>query len=277
MTATDDTQPLHHSGRTIRAEMRTTASPHQVWTAWTDPDGISAWFTDRAAGAPTVGSTFTWFWDEMGMEQPFEVVVSDFERRFAMTLEVPGHGLAVIEVQIAKEGGATVLRLINSGFNQDADFDEEYRGMESGWSMALASLKHYLEHHAGKSRTCFMVMRTGHFDFADVIPFHRTEDGLARWLTESGAPGDDVGSQVSLQLQGGGSLTGSVLARTDRETALSWEELSAVVELKAFSCGPAGQALALRVSAWDLDAARATATRTQLQAALGRLAMALGV
>jgi len=273
---TADSHDLQHTGRTIRAEMRTTADAHAVWSAWTDPASLSAWFTDGAEGAPVVGSTFKWIWEEMGMVQPFEVVAADPDRRFALAMEVPGHGLGVVEVLIEQDGGETVMRLINSGFREDAEFDDEYEGVVSGWSMALGALKHYLEHHAGKPRRGFMVMRTGEFEFSDVIPFHRTEAGLARWLTTSGEPGA-AGTPVSLQLQDGGALTGTVLARTKWETALSWDELSAVLELKAFSCGPAGRAIGVRVSAWGLDEAAAAELRARLEAALDRLAAAMGL
>ena len=39
-------------GRRIEAEIRTTATPEEVWKAWTDPSGISSWFTDDARRIP---------------------------------------------------------------------------------------------------------------------------------------------------------------------------------------------------------------------------------
>jgi hypothetical protein len=45
-----------------------------------------------------------------------------------------------------------VLRLVHSGFGADADWDDEYQGVENGWTFELRSLRHYLERHPGRKR-----------------------------------------------------------------------------------------------------------------------------
>jgi uncharacterized protein YndB with AHSA1/START domain len=59
-----------HEGRQIRAQVRTRATPQQVWDAWTDPEKIAHWFVDRASGKPVVGSIFTWVFEKFGYEIP---------------------------------------------------------------------------------------------------------------------------------------------------------------------------------------------------------------
>ena len=48
--------------------------------------------------------------------------------------------------------GATVLRLVHSGFGSGSPWDEEYDGISWGWLKELRSLRHYLEYHHGQSR-----------------------------------------------------------------------------------------------------------------------------
>jgi hypothetical protein len=55
---------------------------------------------------------------------------------------------------------------------------------------------------------------------------------------------------VKLELIGGRTLTGRVLARSSREVIVGWDELEGTLELKAFPLGPHGRALALRAASW---------------------------
>jgi len=103
--------------------------------------------------------------------------------------------------------------------------------------MALALLKHYLENYYGSPRNSFFAMRPAAFSFERVIPFHRTATGLKKWLTTSGELGG-IAEALALPLQEGCRISGRVLAKTKRETALSWKEIRGALELKAFSMGP---------------------------------------
>ncbi|MFQ5695620.1 MAG: SRPBCC domain-containing protein, partial [Terriglobia bacterium] len=58
-----------------------------------------------------------------------------------------------IDYFIEGRGGKTVLRLVHSGFDTGADWEDEY--MESykrGWPFMLENLRHYLERHRGTPR-----------------------------------------------------------------------------------------------------------------------------
>jgi len=53
----------------------------------------------------------------------------------------------VVEFTIeAKSGGKTILRLVNSGFGDDASFDAELESVSGAWPLFLALLKHGVEH-----------------------------------------------------------------------------------------------------------------------------------
>ena len=52
-------EKLQHQGRSMELEIRTTASPDEVWNAWADPSKIAQWFVDRAEGWAHKGEVAT--------------------------------------------------------------------------------------------------------------------------------------------------------------------------------------------------------------------------
>ena len=100
-------------------------------------------------------------------------------------------------------------------------------------------------------------------------------EGLGRWLTE-GPPGIRRDGRFQLRLKGGRTLTGSVLALTDHEVAVSWHEVDGILEFKAFGAGPDARVLGLRAITWSDDEEMVGALRPQLEAAVDRLVAGLG-
>ncbi len=274
MTDKPENKPIEHIGRIIRAEIRTKATPQQAYEAWADPEKIAHWFPDRAEGKAEPGATITWIFDKFNYRIPYEVLIAQPAEKFAIRWNpAPGMNAGILEVTISKEGGETVIRLVNSGFREGAEWNDEFEGTDSGWRMALALLKHYLENYFGISRASFLVMHPAEFSFDQVVPMHRTEAGLKKWLTKRGDYGE-VGESYSLELQEGGKASGRVLAKTNRETTLSWDEIHGVLELKAFSMGPQ-KILCVRGCGWGLSAEKAKEREGQMERAVDRLASAL--
>jgi uncharacterized protein YndB with AHSA1/START domain len=267
-----------HRGRQLVVEMRTRATPEQVYEAWADPEKIAHWFVDRARGKAEVGEIFTWIFEKFGYEIPYEVVAAEPGRRFALGGEAPKSGPFLLEVTIAREGGETVVTLVNSGFLDGSQWDEEFEGIVSGWTSGLALLKHYLENYPGRPKTTILVMQPAAVEFSNLLPFYATAEGLGRWLTTSASisGGGAVGDACALRLPAGESLTGRVLAKTKWETAFSWEEVDGVLELKAFRFPGTGPMVAARVVSWNLTPERAAEIERRLQEALGKLAALVG-
>jgi uncharacterized protein YndB with AHSA1/START domain len=260
-----------HRGRRLEVEMRTRATPEEVWDAWTDPEKIAHWFVDRARGKPEVGTTFTWIFEKFGYEIPYEVVAAEPGKRFALGGEIPGRGPFLLEVTIARDGGETVVTLVNSGFLDGSQWDEEYEGVVSGWINALAVLKHSLENYPGRPKQTLLVMEQADYDAERLLPFYATADGLDRWLTTSASIGGP-GERCALRLSDGRSLTGTVLSKTAWEMMLSCAEIDGVLELKGFRFG-AGRVVAARILSWGRPLS--SDWEPMLQAALQRLAGAL--
>jgi uncharacterized protein YndB with AHSA1/START domain len=263
-----------HRGRQLTARIRTRATPEEVWEAWTDPEKIAHWFVDRARGRPEVGSTFTWIFEKFGYEIPYEVVVAEPGRRFALGGEAPGSGPFLLEVSITKDAGETLVTLVNSGFLDGAEWDEEFEGIVSGWTNALAVLKHYLENYRGRPKTSLLVMRPAVYEYNRLLPYYATPEGLDRWLTTSASIGS-LGEPCALDLPGGGSLTGRMISKTRWEVALSWEELDGVLELKGFRFAGAGKVVGARVLSWNMPQGEAPEIERRLGTALERLSTAL--
>ena len=137
----------------------------------------------------------------------------------------------LMEITITQEGGSTVIRLVNSGFSEDAAFDDEYGGVVSGWQMALATMKHWLEQYPEGQRTHRIVIRPATYTFDQLRPLFQTADGRRQWLVPL-VPEDAL-----------------MLTDTGREVLLAWNHRQAVLGLKAFAMGPQS-VVALDFSTW---------------------------
>ena len=273
-----------HVGPVVEKEIGIDATPEDVWDAWAEPEGIARWFVDRAEGRMEAGATVTWIFETFGYRLPIEVYEAVRGRTLVFGGEPPDRPPALQEVHVRQEGGSTLLRLANSGFLEG---DEEgFAGVDSGWEMALATLKHQLERYPGRSRLHHFVMRPARFEYEDVVPLFTTAEGLDRWLATGvevapapAEPGSRVTVPASDELPAG--LRGEVLARTPWEVLLSWPEQDGVLGLKAFKMGPE-RAVALDFSSWPEKGAEAGVgeavgeeLRTALDRAVERLAAAV--
>lgn len=247
---------LGHKGRQVEAEMRTAATPGQVYAAWADPERVAQWFVDKAAGEAKPGATVTWTFEKFNFSVPYTVLAADAGERFAIGFSSPEKS-GICEVNIAREGGETVLRLVNSGFKDGAEWEDEYQGVNSGWQCALAVLKHYLENYYGRPKRQALAVRQFRLGVAELQPWFREPGRHVRWLT---GPISEA-------------LVGELLCDSGRELAYAWPQREAVFELKAF-WEKEGKAMAgLRVLSWASDPQ--PDLENELAAAVERLAAAI--
>src|SRR2546428_4509273 len=131
-------------------------------------------------------------------------------------------GVVVWEIDVAREGGQTVVKVVCSGFGEGAAWDELYEGMKGGQPGLMKAVKHYLDEHFGERRRVVSVMR----ETARPAETSRflTEPFLTRWLAqeaEVGRPGD----KARLVLRGGGTWTGIVNTAAEGVLDMSCEEI----------------------------------------------------
>jgi uncharacterized protein YndB with AHSA1/START domain len=263
-----------HEGRMMELELRTTATPEQVYAAWADPARLSQWFTDGARGDAKPGSTMYWIFEKFG-EIPYEVVDAVPGKLLALGGELPGRPPFLLEIIIEQQGGETVMRLVNSGFLGGGKWDEEYEGVSSGWEMSFALLRYYLERHFGEPKKTFLVIEPAACPPGEMLRWYTDPELLGEWLA-AGSAGvqapSEVGRPVRIQLAAGGrTIEGETLAVTRREVAFSWMAEDVVLELKAFMMGP-NPVVSVRGTGWRPDPERFAVIEREMDAALKRLA-----
>jgi uncharacterized protein YndB with AHSA1/START domain len=249
-----------HHGRIIDTGIRIKTTPQRAWEAWADPQQIANWFVDRAEGIAAPGEVMTWFFDTFNYRLPVPIVEAIPGETFVTgSGDQPGPQELpyLMEITITQEGGTTVLRLVNSGFSHDAKFDDEFEGVVSGWKMALATMKYWLEHYDRTQRTHRLAIEPANYTWESLRPLFGTAEGRRAWL-EPLLPADT-----------------QALVATGREALLAWPDQDAVLGLKAFRIGPQS-VVALDFSSWTADPARHQNISAELHAALVRLKTVLG-
>jgi hypothetical protein len=161
-----------------------------------------------------------------------------------------------MEITITRDGGTTLVRLVNSGFSPDAAFDDEFEGVVSGWKMALATMKHWLEQHDGARRSHELVIEPVAFTWERLRPLFNTAGGRRQWLEPMLAADAET------------------LVDSGREVLLAWPARRGVLGLKAFRMGPQ-TVVALDFSAWGTQSGTEDIP-AELQGALLRLKGAIG-
>ena len=142
--------------QTRKADERITiaATAEAVWRALTDLQEMTRWFP-LEAGANADGTAWMGWRDQFRFSGRVEAAEKERYLRtvpvFAPGMEPPVKMATEFYLEAA-QGGATTVRVVQSGFLADARWDEEYDGTRRGWQFQMRSLKHYLEQHAGVPR-----------------------------------------------------------------------------------------------------------------------------
>jgi uncharacterized protein YndB with AHSA1/START domain len=142
--------------RRLEKHLGLDAPPEQVWEAIATGPGIATWFVPhrvepREGGAveqdyggafTTTGRVTAW---EPGhrfaygaFEQPEDGRPDDQRPEYAYEFLIEG-----------RAGGGTVLRFVQSGFLDGAEWDDEYDSFDAGWDLFFDNLRGYLRHFAG--------------------------------------------------------------------------------------------------------------------------------
>jgi uncharacterized protein YndB with AHSA1/START domain len=225
-----------HQGRSIRTDVRIEAPVEDVWEAWADPDKIAGWFVDRAKTRAEDGAVVVWEWAPFRFALSQKVLAAKAPERLVLQAQ-PG---ALIEIVLERDGGATVLTLVNSGFLDGAEWEEPFQGVVSGWVLALALLKEYVEHHYGQTKRQFM----------HLLPAPTEPMRTKKWFAES----PDLEALLARE---GKELRTRTLAETGRELSFISSD-GIVVELKAFAggvMGPGPSMFGIRATTWGDNAA----------------------
>ncbi|GAY10295.1 SRPBCC domain-containing protein [Pseudonocardia sp. N23] len=195
--------------RELRREIELDATPEQVWEAIATGPGIATWFVphrveEREGG--TMSADFGGGFADTGRVTAWEPL-----RRFASgTAEPPADGRPDYACEFlveTRDGGGTVLRFVQSGFLDGADWDGEYGSFDAGWALFLFNLQQYLAHFAGLPVANVVTMAWADGGASTLWPVLRTGLGL------DGPPA--VGDTITLSPEGIVPITGIVDVSTD--------------------------------------------------------------
>ena len=166
--------------REARGEIEIDAPVEAVWRALTEARELERWFPLEAEVEPGPGGRIRMSWgneyDEwMGIE------VWDPPTHLRTSWGWGEGPTQVTDYHLEAEGGRTRLRVVTSGFPDDATWDDMVEGTRLGWLFELRQLKHYLESHAGRDRRAVFLRRR--------VPLPRSEawarlEGLGRETLE---------------------------------------------------------------------------------------------
>lgn len=154
---TDATTKGSPETRTLTVEREVDATPEAVWDAITTGEGLKQWFPLDARVEPGEGGSVWLSWGP-GMEAQAPITLWDAPKRFQWT-ESHGEDPSGRPIKIAvdfhvegREGGSTVVRVVQSGLSAGSEWDEMYDALKDGWTYFLFNLAFYLARHAGKER-----------------------------------------------------------------------------------------------------------------------------
>ncbi len=135
------------------------ATPEQVFRAITEPEWIAKWFAPYARVDARVGGEYLIAWSPAMEGVPSIITALDPYTHFGVVKErsfaYSGQGKPV-ETGVARKiavdyyidaigDGMTRLRLVQSGFGDEAPWDDEFTSTKSGWAMFVQKLKEVLE------------------------------------------------------------------------------------------------------------------------------------
>ncbi len=258
-----------HAGRAIEVAVMTRATAERVWQCWTDPARVVEWFADRVTGSLEEGG-FSWHFDRLGSAMTYRVIaMTPGEHLLLESAEAPGTRL---EIVIAPQGDSTMVQIIHSGFTDVPGPDPDYVAVEAGWRIALSILRYYAEFHFGQSRECFYVVRPARFSLSRLATLYHDPLGLQEWLVDGGSLGT-LGGRVHLALKSGEILRGDMLADTDVELAMAWDEIAGVLQFRTCSLpdDTGSRAVYLLGWGWGLSAERARIIQESMTEAVDRL------
>ena len=133
--------------RRIVKEFEIAASVDAVWKALTDGHELTKWFPLEARVTGGLGGTIFLSWGP-DCEGEADIVAWEPGKKFAWR-----EPMALNEWTIEARGGKTLVRLVQSGFAGEADWENEYFDSTNyGWSFMLASLRLMLEKHPHEER-----------------------------------------------------------------------------------------------------------------------------
>lgn len=257
----------------IQRSIETGAFPEQIWEALTEPELLGHWLADSATGWLAVGGTLALTWERFNMTIDYKV--AEIKVCQKLVLKSPmGNGQQTVTFGLRRTGRSTWVDLTDAP--PPFTPNNPHSSADSNWQLSLAVLKLYVERYFRKPRRSFMVVAKAAFTFAEIMACYASSHGISQWLAEriEEWPTEHpvVGKPYRLVTPEGETMSGQILAVTDKEAVISWDEIKGFLELKTFSLGPGNQMLCLRGSGYGMGPEECAAVEERLKPRLLALA-----
>jgi uncharacterized protein YndB with AHSA1/START domain len=234
------------------------ALPDAVWHAWTAPGELACWFPVDARVTPGTGGSIALSWGD-SFEGSAPITVWEPDRWLQWQDRQDSHTLTV-DVHLDARAGCTAVRLVESGFGDGAEWDEEYEMSGGNWSYFLQHLKWYIERHHQAPRQLTA--------WRDAVPLDRREAFL-RLLGASALSTDGrlatlaAGEPYAATTSQGDTISGVVVSRCEKshQIGLTIQELSDAILLVEVEPDPLGSRAGFWLSTYGLDPKKLAAVR----------------
>jgi uncharacterized protein YndB with AHSA1/START domain len=259
--------------RAASYEILLDAPPAVVWAALTEPDELERWFPLSAAVTPGPGGHFVLRWRDRHSGENWPIVAWERERHLAIGLRkpdgAPEPSHIVTDFVLEGRGDRTVLRVVASGFDPEAEWSTFFDGVRRGWRFELGSLKHYLEWHRGHDRSVAWAFAPLS---APLDRGWRAVFGLNGWRSNNSVSRLSPGDRYSFVAPDGTALSGTVTV-VDPPTDFSGtvEEFNNGLLRIQLEPARADASITVWLAAYGVDSARMAALEQRWQPALDRL------
>jgi uncharacterized protein YndB with AHSA1/START domain len=239
----------------------------RLWSAFATSQGLAAWQADLVTGEVQQGSRLVMSWPALSVRIDVEVEELVEQERLVMRTGDLRMALDLADERVTLDvTGCTT--------------EDEAQGSAAAWRVSLATMAHYVEHHADQQRHVSWAVRPAEASAGAAYMCFTDAELLGAWLGNTSGPIDKPGQRFSLELASGATMTGRVLALTPgRDLALSWHEQDhSVLALRTLpSPRKSGERLlVLAWSRWNATGA-GRAIWSDFEAALGRLGRLLAL
>lgn len=204
--------------RAIDLSVEVPGTPDEVWRAIATGPGISSWYVPHTVEERPGGAATASFGPGPEMQIPGRVAAWEPPHRIVFDSGEGVPGLAFEWLVEARDGGSCVVRLVNTGFGEGEEWDDQYDGMREGWQLFLLNLRLHMEHFAGRTATPALPTAVWPIDPGEAWRTLTDALGLPT------APG--TGERVALDPGDGVRLAGTVVDVGPRRLALVLDEPS---------------------------------------------------
>jgi uncharacterized protein YndB with AHSA1/START domain len=128
------------------------AAPETVYDAFATAEGLDSWFTTGTELDARPGGTIVLRWKDWGTEKYTgehcgPVLEADRPNRFSFRWPVDSGGYeTTVEMAFKPDEEGTLVELVEHGFREGPDFQQDMLNRASGWAQAITLLKFYVEH-----------------------------------------------------------------------------------------------------------------------------------